>query len=62
MARQLPRFNSSVFFVSLGDYYISRVRAEPAFSRRSAPALAQRTGGNLLLCVSPCRRAKWGTR
>ena len=31
-------------------------------SGRSAPALAQRTGGNLLLCVSPCRRAKWGSR
>jgi hypothetical protein len=26
-----------------------------------APALALRTGGNLLLSVSPYRRAKWGT-
>jgi hypothetical protein len=39
---------------------ISRARAEPAFykpSRRSAPALAQRTGGSPLLCVPPCWRA-----
>jgi hypothetical protein len=55
---QAPNDNS---FFCLGDYYISRVRAEHAsaplllggpripHSGRSAPALAQRPGGNLLL-------------
>jgi hypothetical protein len=30
--------------------------------RCSAPALAQHTGGSLLICVSPCMRAKRGPR
>jgi hypothetical protein len=43
-----------------GRYYIhNRARAEPAPSaalRSRSHSAAQRTGGNLLLCVSPCRR------
>jgi hypothetical protein len=41
---------------------LPRSAAQSPPPRRSAPALAQRAGGKPLLFVSPCRRAKWGSR
>jgi hypothetical protein len=55
-------FISFSFLFCLGDYYVQAGSARSPHSGRSAPELAQRTGGNFLLCVSPCRRAKWGSR
>jgi hypothetical protein len=41
---------------------LSRARAEPAFGLLRSRTRAQRTGGNPLFCVPPCRRAKWGSK
>jgi hypothetical protein len=59
-----PGVSARSFYPGL-SIFLTEVTAGPAQSpppRRSAPALAQRTGGNLLFWVPPCRRAKWGSR
>jgi hypothetical protein len=60
--RPLRRDMSFATFFAWGIVLTAGPTRSPQHSGRSAPALAQRTGGNPLLCMSPCRRAKWGSR